>query len=72
MLIYFLLLKVYVAINDLHNLKILLCKCKINFKIGSLTCGKYIEKQPTQYQPLPISVGNNIQPQILNWGLRKK
>ena len=43
--------KVYTALNDLHNLKILLCECKMSFKIGSLRCVKYIEKKPTQYQP---------------------
>ena len=26
----------------------------------------YIEKQSTQYQPLPLSVENNVQSQILN------
>ena len=36
MLIHFLWLKVYVAFNDLQNLKILLCECKRRFKIGSL------------------------------------
>ena len=49
---FFLWLKVYVAFNDLHNLKILLCECRMSFKMGSLRCVKYIEKQATQYQPL--------------------
>ena len=51
MLIYFSVTKVYVAFNDLHNLNILLRECKMSFKIGSLTCVKYIEKQPIQAPP---------------------
>ena len=72
MLINFLWLKVFAAFNDLHNLKILLCQCKMSFKIDSLTCMKYIKKQPRKYQPLPLSVGNNIQTQILKSGDQKK
>ena len=26
--------------------------CHVGFKIGSLRCVKYIDKQPTQHQPL--------------------
>ena len=45
----------------------------MSFKIGSLTCVKYIEKQPTQApQPLPLSVGSNIQSQILKKGASEK
>ena len=40
-------LKVYVAFNDLHYLKVLLCECKMSFKIGSLRCVKCIEKKST-------------------------
>ena len=53
-------------------MKILLYECKMSFKIGSLTCMKYIEKQPTQYQPLPLSIGNNVQTQNLKSGYKKK
>ena len=37
-------LKEYVALNYLHNLKILLCEWKISFKTGSLRCAKYIAR----------------------------
>ena len=63
--LFFLVTKVYAAFNGLHNLKILLFEWKMSFKIGSLRCVKYIEKQPTQYQPLPFSVGDNVQSEIL-------
>ena len=60
-------------VNDLYNLNILLCECKMNFTIGSLTCVKYIEKQPIQArQPLPLYVGNNVQYQILKRGVSEK
>ena len=42
-------LKVYVAFNDLQNLKILLFECKMSFKKGSPRSVKYIEKNPTLY-----------------------
>ena len=44
-------LKVYVAFNDLHNLKILLCECKMRFKIGSLRCEIYWVKTNTVSRP---------------------
>ena len=44
-------LKVYVAFNDLHNLTILLCECKMSFKIGSLRCEIYWEKTNTVSRP---------------------
>ena len=44
----------------------------MSFKIGSLTCVKYIEKQPAQYQTFPISEQNNVQSQILKRVIRKK
>ena len=54
-------LKAYVALIDLYNLKILLCDCKVSFKIGSLRCVKYIEKKPAHYQSLiPFLGGDNI------------
>ena len=34
--------------NDLH-MKILLCECKMSFKIGSLSFVKYIDKKSTYY-----------------------
>ena len=55
-------LKVYVAFNDLHNLKILICECKMIFKIGSLRRVKYIEQKPTQNQPSPILRGQSSIP----------
>ena len=44
-------LKVYVAFNDLHNLTILLCECKMSIKIGSLRCEIYWEKTNTVSRP---------------------
>ena len=37
----------------IHNLITLLCECKMSFKIGSLTCVKYIEKQPISSPSAP-------------------
>ena len=52
MLIYFLWLKVYVAFKDLHNLKILLCECKMSFKIGSFNmCEIYYQTTKTISSP---------------------
>ena len=54
----------YVAFNDLCNMKILLCKYKMSFKIDLLMCVKYIEKKQTQYQlPSPF-LWDNIQSKI--------
>ena len=39
--------RIYIAFNKLHKLRIVLCSCKMSFKIGSLRCVKYIEKKPT-------------------------
>ena len=64
-------LKVYVAFNDLHNLKILICERKMIFKIGSLRYVKYIEQKPTQNQPPPILRGH-AQSQTLKRGYQKK
>ena len=55
--------------HDLH--KILLCKCKMSSKIGSLRCMKYIERKPTQYQPLKLFWGDNDRSQILKWDQKK-
>ena len=55
-------LKVNVAFNDLHKLKILICECKMIFKIGSLRHVKYIEQKPTQNQPPPILRGQRSIP----------
>ena len=56
-------LKEYVAFNDLHHLKILLCKCKMSFKIGSLMCEIYWEKkQHSIYHPQTFLGGQRSAP----------
>ena len=55
-------LKVYVAFNDLHNLKILLCECKLSFKIGSMY-EIYWEKINLVSTPsAPLSGGQHLVP----------
>ena len=49
MLTYFLWLKAYVAFNDLHNLKILLCECKMSFE-----CEIYWETAYPASAPPPL------------------
>ena len=49
MLTYFLWLKAYVAFNDLHNLKILLCECKMSFE-----CEIYWETAYAASAPPPL------------------
>ena len=65
-------LKVYVAFNELYNLKILLCEWKIGFKIDSLMYEKYIKKKPTQYQPPPLSRGTTFSTKFWKGGIGKK
>ena len=57
-------LKVYVAFNDLHNLTILLCECKMSFEIGSLRCEIHWEKTNTVSRPFSGG-GDKVQYQIL-------
>ena len=64
-----LLMTYTISLHDVH--KIPLCECKMSFNIGSLGCVKYIEKKPTQYQPLPSFCGDNDQSQILKWNQKK-
>ena len=64
-------LKVYVAFNDLHNLKILLCECEMSFKIDNLRYVKNIEKKSTQYQLPPFLEGAMFSPKFWK-GTRKK
>ena len=64
-----LLVKVYVAFNGLHNLKIPLRECKMNFKTGSFRCVKYIEKKTNMVSaPLPILFNKNKK-NVYLWGL---
>ena len=56
--------------NDLH-MKILLCECKMSFKIGSLSFVKYIDKKSTYYPlhlPSPPHPSSTV---ILSVGIRK-
>ena len=53
--------------NDLH-LKILLCECKMSFKIGSLSFVKYIDKKSTYY---PLHLPPPPPTAILSVGIRK-
>ena len=63
--------------NDLH-MKILLCECKMSFKIGSLSFVKYIDKKSTYYplhlppSPPPptaiLSVGIKGSQEMSPWG----
>ena len=73
MLTYFLWLKVYVVFNNLHNLNILLCECKISFVIGSLTCEIYWETANTSPSVPPTFCGEQRSvPDFEKRGVRKK
>ena len=67
-----LLLKLYVVSDDLHNLKILLCECKMSFKIGSLRCVTYWDETNTLSPPTPATPqGKTFSPKF-GKGIRKK
>ena len=47
-------------------------ECKMNFKMGSLRCVKYVEKKSTYYYAVPTPIlGDNIQSQILKRDQKK-
>ena len=65
-------LEEYVALNYLHNLKILLCESKISFKRDSLRCVKYITRKAKQYHLSHFLVGDNVQFPILKSRIKKE